>query len=114
MSLSLTVQSSSGPNWYDAPLAACFEAVEKGSFVGKGSGKVTIKFLDYSTNFSNPSECNFAFRNYIYDEKEFSLSRSLESCGIFTDNNLYVDADKGFAFCEYTEFKADSSVKPIH
>ena len=110
MSLSLTAQSFSGSkNWYDAPLEACFEAAEKGSFVGKGSGKTWIKFLDYDIK----SECNFAFRNYIYDEKEFSLSRSLESCGFLNANNLFVYADKGFAFCEYAEFKADSSVKPI-
>ena len=109
MSLSLTAQSSSGPNWYDAPLEACFEAAEKGSFVGKGSGKPWIKFLDYDIE----RECNFAFRNYIYDEKEFSLSRSLESCGFINDNNLFYP-DKGFAFCEYAEFNANSSVKLIH
>ena len=114
MSLSLTAQSFSGSkNWYDAPLEACFEAAEKGSFVGNGRGKAWIKFLDYSTNFANPSECNFGFLNYFYDEKEFSLSRSLESCGFLNANNLFVYADKGFAFCEYAEFKADSSVKPI-
>ena len=101
MSLSLTVQSSSGPDWFDAPLEACFKAAEEGSFVGKGSGKVWIKFLDYDIK----SECNFAFRNYIYDEKEFSLMRALEDCSF---------PNKGFAFCEYAEFNSDSSVKVIN
>ena len=118
MSLSLTVQSSSSPDWYDAPLEACFEAVKKGSFVAKGRGEVRIEYqglysFAQSDVFSN-SNCDFVFRNYIYDKKEFSLSRSIGSCSFYdleNDDRVYVES---YAFCEYADFKANSSLKPIH
>ena len=118
MSLSLTVQSSSGPGWYDAPLEACFEAVKKGSFVAKGRGEVRLEyqglFSFVEREYYSRSGCDFAFRNYIYDKKEFSLSRSLERCSFYDlENEDWVDVER-YAFCEYADFKANSSLKPIH
>jgi len=91
MSLSLTAQSSSSPDWYDAPLEACFEAVKKGSFVAKGRGEVRIEYQGlYSfaqSDVFSRSNCDFVFRNYIYDKKEFSLSRSIGSCSFYDLEN---------------------------
>ena len=96
MSLSLTAQSTSGPDWYDAPLKACFEAVEKGVFIGKATTKININTQEgYHT-------CGASVRNFIYDGKEFSLLRITKSDPFYCNDFR----ELGYAFCEYAEFNS--------
>ena len=107
ISLSLTAQSSSGPDWFDAPLEACIEAAEKGVFIDESSDKARIKTPEYIYE----EEFSVRVRNFIYDGKEFSLLRVLPRY----DGHYCLDINElGCAFCEYAKFNADSSVKPVN
>ena len=75
ISLSLTAQSSSGPDWFDAPLKACFEAAEEGAFVLHGKTQV---WIDAPKEYGGKQKCGVSIINFIYDEKEFSLLRVLK------------------------------------
>ena len=110
MSLSLTAQSSSGPDWFDAPLEACFKAAEKGLFVGNFTSDIIIEAPE---EYYGLSTCPASVRNFIYDEKEFSLGRVLKNSeDIFNDCEELNAA--GYAFCEYTEFNNLEGVKPFY
>jgi len=99
MSLSLTVQSSSGPGWYDAPLEACFEAAEKGVYISKFNTQIKTKTQAGALNY-----CSASVRNFIYDGKEFSLLRISGKEFDICENFI----DLSYAFCEYAEFNSPS------
>ena len=107
MSLSLTAQSSSGPNWYDAPLEACFKAAEEGVLVVRGKGEV---WIDAPKEYGGITKCGVSIINFIYDEKEYSLNRVLKPTGYYCSK---LNA-AGYAFCEYAEFNNLEGVKPIN
>ena len=99
MSFSLTVQSSTGPNWYDAPLKICFEAAEKGVFISKFNTEITIDTQEEDFGYLY---CGASVRNFIYDGKEFSLIRITKG-----DSPYLCDIwEFGYAFCEYAEFNS--------
>ncbi|MDC0407270.1 hypothetical protein OAM82_01300 [Candidatus Thioglobus sp.] len=115
ISLSLTAQSSTGPTWFDAPLKACFKAAEEGVFIEEGKTRV---FIDAPKRYGGKKKCGVMLRNFIYDEKEFSLNRVLKrypaSPGSSVDlwcSELYAAR---YAFCEYTEFNNLKDVKPFY
>jgi hypothetical protein len=113
MSLSLTAQSSSGPDWYDAPLEACFKAAEKGLFIGKGKTEVWMNAP--RKKYGNvSSKCGVSYRNFIYDGKEYSLNRVLKRYPTSSTNYCTGLNAAGYAFCEYAEFNNLEDVNPYY
>ena len=111
ISLSLTAQSSTGPDWLDAPLEDCFEAAEEGVFVLNGKTQVRI---DAPKEYGGKQKCGVSIINFIYDEKEFSLLRVLKLYPSSSTNYCTKLNAARYAFCEYTEFNNLKDVKPFY